>query len=797
MQYGHFDDPNKEYLITHPDTPRSWSNYLGDTTYGAIITNNAGGYSFYRSAAVGRFLRLRFNAVPLDQPGRYFYLRDAETGDFWSSSWQPVGKSLDEYQSTCRHGTAYTIISSEYSGIATEATYFVPLGQRFEYWRLKVHNTGDTPRKLSIFTYCEFASEWNAIQDLINLQYSGYIVRTDLEDGILSCSSLGHLPEDPANFANGDQSRWSWMAMPANELSGYDTSRERFLGAYGTYARPEVVTTGQTSQSLAHGDSACGGLRTELILAPGESKDVLVMLGVGRARSEGRAALAEYGSTARLEEELEKLREHWHAKLGHFTVETPDEAFNSMINVWNAYNALITFAWSRTASLVYNGERDGLGYRDTVQDILGVLHAIPGEARQRLELMITGQESTGGAKPVVRPFDHRPGQMPLTPPHEYRSDDCLWLFCTIPAYVAETGDRDFYTKVLPYSDEGEDTVLGHLRRALEFNLRQCGSHGLPCGLLADWNDCLKLGFHGESIFVTFQLRHGLATYAAIAEELGQQTETAWARETLENLDAAIAKYTWDGDWFVRGFCENGEVLGSSTNREGSLFLNPQSWAVMSGTASGDQSARAMQAVHDRLATPFGLKLCDPPYVGTPHAVVRAVLFNEGQKENGGIFCHTQGWAVIAETMLGHGDRAFQYYRAYMPAAYNERAEVRQSEPYVHCQSTHGPDSRQFGASRLPWLSGTAAWAYHAATQYILGIRPEGDGLRIDPCLPSTWPTVTIHRNFRGLRLTITISNPDRRQKGLSRLTLDGIPQNGNFVSAGALRDGSHIEATLG
>lgn len=797
MQYGHFDDSSKEYLITRPDTPRSWSNYLGDTTYGAIITNNAGGYSFFRSAAVGRFLRLRFNAVPLDQPGRYFYLRDAETGDFWSSSWQPVAKPLGEYESTCRHGTAYTIISSKYAGIATEATYFVPLGQRFEYWRLTVRNAGDRPRRLSVFTYCEFASEWNAIQDLINLQYSGYIVKTDIEDGMLSCSSLGHLPEDPEHFANGDQSRWSWMAMPANKLSGYDTSREVFLGAYGTYARPAAVETGCTSQSLAHGDSACGGLRTEIELAPGESKEVLVMLGVGRAGQEGRAAIADYGSTARLEAELGKLRDHWHTRLGHFTVETPDKAFNSMINVWNAYNALITFTWSRTASLVYNGERDGLGYRDTVQDILGVLHAIPDEARQRLELMITGQESTGGARPVVRPFDHRPGQMPVTPPHEYRSDDCLWLFCTIPAYVAETGDRDFYAKVLPYSDMGEDTVLHHLRRALEFNLWQSGKHGLPCGLLADWNDCLKLGFHGESVFVTFQLRHGLATYADIARELGQQDEAAWATENLDRLDTAIAKHTWDGEWFARGFCENGEVLGSSRNREGSLFLNPQSWAVISGSATGDRAEQALQAVHDRLATPFGLKLCDPPYVNTPHDVVRAVLFNEGQKENGGIFCHTQGWAVIAETMLGHGDRAYQYYRAYMPAAYNERAEIRQSEPYVHCQSTHGPDSRQFGASRLPWLSGTAAWAYHAATQYILGIRPEGEGIRIDPCIPSTWPRVTVRRHYRGLWLTISISNPRNLQKGVATLSIDGVRQPENFAPASSLRDGCQIEVLLG
>lgn len=796
MQYGHFDDASCEYQITRPDTPRSWSNYLGDTNYGAIITNNAGGYSFYRSAAVGRFLRLRFNAVPLDQPGRYFYLRDEETGDFWSSSWQPVGKPLETYRSTCRHGTAYTVLTSEYSDIRTESTYFVPLGQRFEYWRLKVTNTGSRARKVAVFTYCEFASEWNTVQDLINLQYSGYIVRTDFVDGLLECASLGHLPEDGENFTNGDQGRWSWMAMPVNPLEGFDTAREAFIGPYGSYARPAAVCSGRPTDSLAHGDSACGGLRTTLFLEPGKTREVLILLGVGRASREGREAVAAFGSLDRATEELDRLRAHWHARLGNLTVKTPDPAFDSMINVWNAYNCLITFAWSRTASLVYNGERDGLGYRDTVQDILGVLHAIPVEARERLELMITGQESTGGARPVVQPFRHRPGEMPLTDPKEYRSDDCLWLFVTVPAYVAETGDEGFYQRILPYSDQGSDTVLGHLRRALEFNLRQTGRHGLPCGLLADWNDCLKLGFHGESVFVAFQLRHGLQTYEGIARHLGLAGEADWAAGECQALDARLARCAWDGAWFVRAFTESGEAIGSSASAEGSLFLNPQSWAILSGAATPDQAESAMEAVHQRLATPFGLTLCDPPFVQTKHDVVRAVLFNTGQKENGGIFCHTQGWAVIAETLLGHGNRAWDYYRAYLPAAYNDRAEIRQQEPYVHCQSTHAPASRQAGASRLPWLSGTAAWAYHAATHHILGIRPEPGGLRIDPCIPSAWPEFSVRRRFRRVWLNISVKNPDHLEKGLVRLTLNGSALPDNLVPVDLLTENCQIEARL-
>lgn len=432
MQFGHFDDEKKEYVIDKPDTPRPWSNYLGSAKYGAIITNHAGGYSFIHSAAQGRFTRLRFNSVPLDQPGRNFYIRDNESKDYWSAAWQPVGKDLNEYKSVCRHGTAYTIIESEYSGIKSESTYFVPLDRHFECWILKLENASQEKRTLSVFTYIEFANEWSAQQDLFNLQYSLFVVKSDVIDNIIDTAMLSNIPEGSEKFDNEAHGRHSFFTLVNAEPSGYDTRREIFLGPYGTYADPDVVKAGKCTNSLSHGDNACGTFQVDIELAPGESKEFMVLMGVGTAEV-GKKVKEEFNSIDKAREELEKVKQYWHKWLGRFVVNTPDKEMNSMVNVWNAYNCLITFAWSRSASLIYGGARDGLGYRDTVQDFLGVMPAIPELVKERLELMITGQFSTGGAKQVIQPFAHKPGTY-KTPPDDshYRSDDCLWLFNAVP-----------------------------------------------------------------------------------------------------------------------------------------------------------------------------------------------------------------------------------------------------------------------------------------------------------------------------------------------------------------------------
>ena len=795
MQFGHFDDDAKEYVITRPDTPRAWSNYLGSLDYGAIITNNAGGYSFYKSALTSRFLRLRPNSVPMDQPGRYFYLRDRETGDYWSSSWQPVGKPLSKYRSVCRHGTAYTIITSRYAGIETESTYFVPLGQAFEYWRLRVTNKSKRERRLSVFTYCEMSSPWVMPNDMSNLQYSQFITKAEVEQEMLGVAVHPYFPFDPSNLMGCHR---LWMALVGAPLAGYETVRERFLGSiYNTYANPQAVIDGTCSNFLAEGGNAVGTLQSEITLQPGETRELFAMLGLGTPASHGYRARAEFGTPERCEAELQKLVGHWHGLLEGAKVKTPDAEFDSMVNVWGAYNALIAYAWSRHASLTYNGERDGLGYRDTVQDMLGAIPVLKEGIRGRLELMLTGQVASGGAMPVVQQFNHRPGAMPAPSAEEFRSDDCQWLFNAVPDYVAETGDVGFYSKVLPFADEGEATVLGHLRRAIEFNVRHSGRNGLPCGLQADWNDCVKMGYEGESVMVAFQLRYAFDVYARIAERIGLPQEAEWARAELARLDASIQKAAWDGEWFLWAIGADGHRYGSRDETEGKIYVNTQSWAVISGAATAAQSRSCMGALKRDLATPYGIMLSAPPFTLTPPTVMVGVIFNHGVKENAGIFCHTQSWAVMAECLLGDGDQAYAYYRAFMPSAYNSRAEVREIEPYVHCQTTYATCNRNAGKSATPWLTGTASWSHHTALQWILGVRPEIDGLRIDPCIPRAWPGFTMTRVFRGRTVKITVKNPNGVCRGVRSLVIDGKPVEGALAPLDRIRDGSRIVATLG
>ena len=796
MQFGHFDDKNKEYVITRPDTPKPWSNYLGSTEYGAIITNHAGGYSFYKSGGMGRFVRFRFNSIPADQPGRLVYFHDHESKDFWSASWQPVGKPLDKFKSVCRHGTAYTVIASKYKGIESEVTYFVPLGRTLEVWKVRVTNLSRKKRVLSAFTYLEYAANWSAIDDLLNIQYVQYTALMKVMNGIIDHGTNIHIPEMPENFKEKDQGRHTFQAVAGAKAVRYDTDREAFLGPYRTYANPIAVERGECSNSLAYGDNPCGSLQVRLTLKPGETKEFLVIAGIGRADVEGKKAVEEFSRPSKAEEELKKLKSYWHSKLEAVSSKTPDPELDATVNTWGIYNCLITFAWSRAASLIYSGiDRDGLGYRDTVQDFLGVLQTIPDEARQRLELMITGQVSTGGAMPCVMPFGHRPGNEPPPKEEEYRSDDSLWLFNAIPVYVNETGDVGFYSKVLPYSDQGEDTVFGHMKRAIGFSLERSGAHGLPCGLRADWNDCLRFGHNGESVFVAMQLRFALKVYAETARLIGKPAEEEWSRRILEQLDASVQRHAWDGEWFLRGYRYDGMKFGSHESAEGKIFLNTQSWAVLSGAASHEQAESAMQNVHDRLATKYGLALCEP-FTATDYNIVRAMLFNPGLKENGGIFVHTQGWAVMAECMMGHGDRAYEYLRAYLPAAQNKKAEVREIEPYVVCQSTHSKESPKHGVSRIPWLSGSATWTYYAITQYVLGIRPELQGLRIDPCIPSKWKFFAVRRLFRGKVLDIRVENPSGVQKGVKSVMLNGEVLGGNLIPAEKMKEQNEVVVTM-
>lgn len=812
MQFGHFDDEAREYVITRPDTPRSWSNYLGSRLYGGIITQNAGGYSFYKSGGSGRVLRFRFNGVPQDEPGRFVYLRDDADGDFWSASWQPVGKPLcvegepaeGQQKSTVRHGLGYSIFHSSYRGIESEATYFIPEGQAFEYWSVKVTNTTDQPRTISVFSYAELANEWNYRQDLENLQYSQYVVVCEYKEGMI-------------RRANSTRTAFAelWFGMAGAEPVGFDTDRDAFLGPYRTPSAPLAVERGECGGTETVGDNACASIQARLELAPGETRHVIYMLGVGATDAEwddrngivhrpGREILTEYGTPERVEEELAKIRETWRAFLAPLQVATPDSELNSMINVWHAYQTHMTFNWSRGVSLIEAGDRDGLGYRDTVQDMLAVTHAIPDAVRERLDMILTGQTAEGGAMPLVKPLTHRPGHEATPTVEQYRSDDPLWLPITVANFVYETGDLSYLDTVLPYADHGEATVFEHLRQAIQFSLDHLGANGLVQGLQADWNDCIQFGTTGESMFSTFLMANGCRIVAELAELSGRDEDAAWARSVLESLQPAL-EAAWDGEWYIRGISATGAKLGSDELDEGKIYLEPNVWAAISGVVPEARAIGAMDSVHERLFSEHGVALCAPAHTKeVPGVGLSLLVFPVGHKENGGIFCHANSWTIVAEGILGRGDRAYEYYRAYLPARYNDQAEIHQVEPYVYCQFTHGPESPRFGQARNPWLTGTASWTYIGVTQHILGIRPELAGLRIDPCLPEGWDGYQVTRRFRGMNLTINVVNELGVATGVKSVAVDGkaveLPDDerrGALVPVEALRDGAVLTVTMG
>jgi len=803
MRFGHFDDEAREYVITRPDTPRSWSNYLGSRLYGGVITQNAGGYSFYRSGGTGRVLRMRFNGMPVDEPGRYLYLRDDANGDYWSASWQPVGKPLDQYSAKVRHGLGYSIFEADYAGIHSEMTCFIPDGQAFEYWALKVTNTGGAPRTISAFSYAELANEWNYRMDLENLQYSQYVVHATYQNGMIHRYN-----------STRDSSTDVWFGLAGADVVSFDTDRDAFLGAYRTQANPIAVERGECSGSQTVGDNSCSSLHTRLELAPGETREIIFCLGIGAPDTPwsddfgtlrpGRDVMAEFANPERLEAELAKIRTEWAGALAPLQVATPDGELDSMVNVWHAYQTHMTFNWSRGVSLIEAGDRDGLGYRDTVQDMLAVTHAIPAAVRERLDLILTGQTAEGGALPLVKPLTHNPGHEPTPPIEKYRSDDALWLPITVANFVYETGDVDYLDTTLPYADHGSATVFEHLIQALTFSLAHRGANGLVQGLQADWNDCLQFGTTGESMFSTFLLANGLRVVRELAEHTGREEAAAWASAELEALEPVLES-AWDGEWYIRGISATGAKLGSQVADEGKIYLEPNVWAAISGVVPRDRAIGAMDSVHARLASEHGVALCDPPHTHPiPGIGLSLLVFPPGHKENGGIFCHANSWTIVAEGILGRGERAYDYYRSYLPARYNDHAEIHQVEPYVYCQFTHGPTSPRFGQARNPWLTGTASWSYIGVTQYILGVRPELEGLRIDPCLPTAWDGYEVARRFRGMNLTIKVTNPAHVSTGLAAVSVNGIPVDvsdddarGALVPVDALADGAEIVVTLG
>lgn len=803
MQYGYFDDEKREYVITRPDTPAPWANYLGSPEYGAVISNNAGGYSFAKSGANGRILRYIFNNF--DQPGRYIYIRDNDSRDYWSASWQPVGKDLETYRSRCRHGTAYTKIEADYSGIHSEALYYVPLNKSYEVWDLKVTNSSGSARSLNITGYAEFTNNNNYEQDQVNLQYSLFITRTAFDKDRIRQTIHGNLD----GLENGEEVDNKlvldrFFGLAGAEVASYCGDREKFIGRYHGYENPAGVMNGNLGNELNYNENGCGALTATLTLEPGETKEIAFILGM-KYKDEADKILAGYRNPSETcAEEFHELTAWWHGKLSHFQVKTPDASFNTMINTWNAYNCFMTFLWSRAASFIYCGLRNGYGYRDTVQDIQGIIHLAPGMAAGKIRFMLSAQVDNGGGLPLVK-FTHHPGHED-TPDDDayvqetghpaYRADDALWLFPTIYKYVSESGDLAFIDEVIPYANKGEGTVYEHLKRAVDFSMKHLGPHGMPAGLYADWNDCLRLGAEGESSFVAFQYYYAMTILRKFAGYKKDESYIAFLDEKQKQLGELIQKLCWNEDRFIRGFTEKGEVIGKRTDQEANLWLNPQSWAVISGFATDEQADKALDTVHERLNTEYGAVLMDPPYHLDAFDGALAVIYNAGVKENAGIFSQSQGWIILAEALRGHGERAFAYFKENAPAAQNDRAEIRKLEPYCYGQFTEGKASPHFGRSHVHWLTGTASTVMVGCVEGILGVRPDFGGLKIAPSIPKEWDGFEIDKDFRGKHLHITVYNPEHAESGFKKLTVNGVQMEENYIPAEMLREKTEIELYL-
>ncbi|MDW8069054.1 MAG: glycosyl transferase family 36 [Anaerolineae bacterium] len=770
--YGYLDEETGEYVITRPDTPTPWMNYIGEGRYGGIVSNTGGGYSFDRDPKHRRVTRYRYNGVPADQPGRYVYLRDMETGDYWSPTWQPVPeRTLDRYE--CRHGPGYTRIRSEYGGIHTEILYFVPPAAFSpfpgEIWVLKVRNGTGRTRRLRAFSYAEF-SYWGAEIDLHNLDWGQHILQSRFRDGIIYTATRFR-PTTTFFTSNA-------------EPMGFDTDREVFIGRYRDLSNPIVVVTGEPQNSQAPRGNNIGSLSHDLILSPGEEHTLIYLMGVTDEPETIPILVEKYRRPELVQAAFEALRADWRAYLEKFQVETPDPEMNAMLNWWNQIQCRATLFWSRFVSAYETGLGRGMGTRDSAQDSLATAHNAPERVRETLTMLWKLQFQDGHTWHQVFPLTGEGGpglaaEFPEWP--QWFCDDHLWLILATVAYLRETGDFAYLDTRLPYQDGGEDTVWGHILRAVEFTLNHRGPHGLPRLGFADWDDTMNLD-HGsgkaESVMAAQQFCRVALDLADLCDALGKTEEAARFRALKEEMARIINEVAWDGAWYARAFDDEGRPVGVQSEPYHQISLNTQTWAVIGECAPRERAEKAMESAHEKLNTPFGLAILWPPYERGDERVRGTTTYPPGAKENGGIFCHTNPWAIIAAVQLGWADRAYQYYRQMMPLARqdNDRYQV---EPYVYCGNIAGPTHPQFGYGRNAWLTGTASWMFVAATQWILGIRPTFRGLQVAPAIPPSWSGFRARRVFRGVTYHIQV---ERQGPGPTlSLEVDGRPIEGTVI----------------
>lgn len=792
MRYGYFDNASREYVIDRVDVPASWTNYIGLKDFYGVFNHTAAGYVLYKSPEYHRITRFRPNG-PVDGPGHYVYLRDNDTGDFWSVSWQPVGKPKEHY--SCRHGLSYSKYLCDYSGINAQQTLFAAIDDPVEIWDVRLRNDSGKKRNLSVFSYLEFSFH-QIPMDNQNFQMSLYATGSRYEDGIIE-EDL-YYEEDGFQFFTADFTP-----------DGFDCCRDAFLGDYRTERNPQAVETGKCSGSFRKGGNHCGALMKTITLEPGQEQRLLFLLGEGGLET-GRTMRRKY-TQQRVDRDFAETAKFWDERLKCLQVSTPSEAMNTELNIWNLYQSEINVMFSRFTSFIEVGGRVGLGYRDTAQDAMMVVHADPEGCKKRIVQLLKALTYEGYGLHLFEPRWFEPEEKqqsfksPTVVPTPDKSqivhglkdacaDDALWLVSSIVQYVRETGDVGFVDTVVRYADGGEGTVYDHMKRILDFSAKQVGAHGICKGLRADWNDCLNLG-GGESAMVSFLHYWAICNFVELAKKLGRNGDA----EYYETMAAAVKKISrqelWDGRWFIRGITAKGRKIGTQADTEGRVHMESNTWAVLSGVADPEQGKLAMDAVDEYLYTPYGLMLNAPCFTVPDDDIGFVTRVYPGLKENGSIFSHPNPWAWCAEAVLGRGSRAMKFYDALCPAMQNDRIEVRKSEPYSYCQFVSGRDHTTFGEAHHPFMTGSAGWAYYAATQYLLGVRPEFDSLTVDPCIPADWKEFTVDRIWRGAEYRIRVTNPKGVEKGVAEIRLNG--ETVDSIPVQAPGSVSEIEVIMG
>lgn len=822
MVYGHFDDANREYVITNPATPWPWINYLGTDGFFSLISNTAGGYAFYKDAKFRRIMRYRYNGVPMDAGGRYFYIKEGDT--VWNPGWKPCKTPLDSYE--CRHGMNYTRITGEKNGLRASCLFFVPLGINAEVCRMSLTNTTDHKKRFKLFSFIEWCL-WNASTDMENFQRNFSTGEVEI-DG----STLYHKTEYR-------ERRNHYAFYHANRpIQGFDTDREAFLGIYNGFDTPQVVEVGKPSDSVAHGWSPIASHYFELELEPGQTEDIIFIIGYVENpddqkweshqvinKKPAREIIAQLDTVEKVDAKFSELKNYWDQLLDKFSLSGLDPRLERTVNIWNQYQCMVTFCFSRSASFFESGIGRGVGFRDSNQDLVGFVHQIPERARARIIDIASTQFPDGGCYHQYQPLTKR-GNNDIGGGF---NDDPLWLIFGTTAYIKETGDFSILAEPVPYDNQpgSEQSLMEHLRVSLDHVVNNLGPHGLPLIGRADWNDCLNLncfstdpnesfqttenntaGSKAESLMIAGQFVVTARAYADLCEAYAERksgkeaeelhAEAKRALKLADDMEQTIERDGWDGDWYLRAYDFYGNKVGSKENEEGQIFIESQGWCSMAGVGKDKGMVeRALDSVKERLDCEHGIVLNNPPFSKYVVEYGEISTYPEGYKENAGIFAHNNPWVIIGETVIGRGDHAWEYYQKICPAYTEHRSQLHKVEPYVYCQMVAGKDAARPGEGKNSWLTGTAAWNWYAISQFILGIKPSYDGLEIDPCIPKDWDEYEVKRQFRGAEYDIRVENPDHVCKGVKSITLNGKPVEGNTIPLQPIGSKNEVKVTLG